>query len=457
MRKPFFLFSVTLVFLFCCLLVHPVFAATENKYCDGYDATYTAWTEYGASPYLDDDDTSNYIASNVDNADEGLFTFANTTFTTVTSVWLYVKIKIANILGLDEAWAYDSDDQLICSFAPLWTTYQWEGYLIVGLNTPEEVNDFTCYFKYVKVGSSATLISITCAYLEVTGTGAGGVTTEKLSVSTVLFNSASSHYTCLPRGSISTIVLNGFSSWYKYRLFGSASTLLFNVASMTERFWQKGSVANMILSVASGALRILPLGSVGTLDLETASVFARQYFIGSTSTLLLNVFSSHVAFFVRGSVSVVLLNVFSIVGREHSFFSVGTVLLQTFSSYAMQAYFSSAGTILLNVASSVLRVHEISSLATLVLNTFSMLTHLYPKTYSLNSLVTVLLNTASMAMMPTTFTLHSIATVIINTFSSCIAPVGGAFPLPYLILFCIIVLVIGLLVTKHGKKDGEET
>ena len=67
----------------------------EEVYTNAFSADYVAWTEYGASPYLDDTDTG-YIRTNVDLADERAWSFpASAGSGTINSVKLRLEAQVS--------------------------------------------------------------------------------------------------------------------------------------------------------------------------------------------------------------------------------------------------------------------------------------------------------------------------------------------------------------------------
>jgi len=65
----------------------------EEVYTDAFDATYVAWTETGASPYLNDSD-ANYIYTSLTAKSEGHWTFpASAGSGAINSVKLRFKVK----------------------------------------------------------------------------------------------------------------------------------------------------------------------------------------------------------------------------------------------------------------------------------------------------------------------------------------------------------------------------
>ena len=67
----------------------------EEVYTNAFSAEYVAWTEYGASPYLDDTDTG-YICTNVDLADEREWSFPNSAGSgTINSVKLRLEAQVS--------------------------------------------------------------------------------------------------------------------------------------------------------------------------------------------------------------------------------------------------------------------------------------------------------------------------------------------------------------------------
>ena len=84
---------------------------TESLYVSGFDSTNTAWTEVGASPYLDaQDEPTNRIWTATKKAEEGYFSFDNTSrppTDTLNSVTLYVYGMSSSGVDRDSYEMYD--------------------------------------------------------------------------------------------------------------------------------------------------------------------------------------------------------------------------------------------------------------------------------------------------------------------------------------------------------------
>jgi hypothetical protein len=173
MRK---LLALSLILIVCLgMVVLPVFADIENKTVDDWDETYVAWTEAGTDPYLNTDDTdTSYISSATANALEGYFTFADTTFTTITDVHLWMKARFVTATSDNYVEIYNSSSVQVGSLAPITTSYALYdatyGTKLDYLDTPAEVNAFACYLKFIRIASSTRVIRVTYAYLNITGT-----------------------------------------------------------------------------------------------------------------------------------------------------------------------------------------------------------------------------------------------------------------------------------------------
>lgn len=171
-------------------------ASSENVIVNGFDKTYTDWAEAPAldgNAYLDSDDAdTSYISTNTNAVTEGFFSFADTTFTTITDVHLYFKARFVTATSDNNFDAYNSSNIFLGNVIPTTTSYAVyqadPSYTTLDyLNTPAKVNAFTCYVKFYRVASSTRTIRITYAYLTITGTTGGGTTythTQTLGITT---------------------------------------------------------------------------------------------------------------------------------------------------------------------------------------------------------------------------------------------------------------------------------
>jgi hypothetical protein len=214
-------YAKTVAILLLCAIVFSLFverayASIENQVVDDWDETYVAWTEAGTDPFLnsDDGDTS-YVATNTANALEGYFTFADTTFTTITDVHLWATSRFVTATSENYIGVYNSSDIAVGLIAPVSTSYALaqvdSGVLLNYLDTPAKVNAFKVYFKFFRILSSTRTIRVTYLYINITGTTGGAetyTTTSNLGVTVASHNKPTIDTVTLPSSSTFTISIH---------------------------------------------------------------------------------------------------------------------------------------------------------------------------------------------------------------------------------------------------------
>jgi hypothetical protein len=136
---------------------------------DGLNWTYQAWTETGTSPYLDAD-TSSYISHNVNNGEEGWFSFQDLSNAQALA---FAAMKTVNIefecsrSGSDDYFDFRITDGTT-TYGPYSITppgsYDWRSYDITNLiNTTTKINNAKISVRYRQSGGSASTVNIrTC-------------------------------------------------------------------------------------------------------------------------------------------------------------------------------------------------------------------------------------------------------------------------------------------------------
>ena len=164
-------------------LVSPVKANpdTETLYVDSFDQNDLAWSEIGDSPYLWDTD-ADYIYTNVANALEGYFGFADTTFNVINSVTLYAECKYSAVTS-NYIIVYEKDEPLsIGAIFPSSTSYDWYSFDVTeDFPTQDDINNALIYFKFMRVDNR--YIYIRRCYLYVDGSAGGNNYVVELSLS----------------------------------------------------------------------------------------------------------------------------------------------------------------------------------------------------------------------------------------------------------------------------------
>lgn len=146
---------------------HKLILSQTYLYVDGFDFTSTSWTEFGTSPYLNDD-TSNYIRHNVNNQKEAWFTFQNlsTTYSQIFAsldqlIGAKVRIEFECIRnGTDDYFDFRINDGTTTygsySITP-GDSYDWRSYDITGfINTTRKINNAKIEITYRQSGPSAS-------------------------------------------------------------------------------------------------------------------------------------------------------------------------------------------------------------------------------------------------------------------------------------------------------------
>jgi hypothetical protein len=193
-------FGLALVVVMAMMLIAPAFAPDpigqvrarqmvhEKLFVNGYTADYTKWAEFGSSPYLHDDDTSNYVASPVATWNpkwEGRFTFADTSWYQVNSATLFFKAKVMSSYPPVSFDVLDGNGYYINSIEPATTSYQWYSFdMSDWLTNPTQVNNFAMILSYALGPQKAqgeqlltsNILYITCSYLEITYPVVSGTT-----------------------------------------------------------------------------------------------------------------------------------------------------------------------------------------------------------------------------------------------------------------------------------------
>ncbi|MEM2102453.1 MAG: hypothetical protein QXM22_02935 [Candidatus Bathyarchaeia archaeon] len=176
-------------------LIVPVFAVymnagwaemrwkSEYLYVDTHLENYTQWSRHGTSPYLHDDDTTNYIstpAPTIWTKYEGYFTYENTELQWneqgITRLWFKAKcFDPDDCDGFDVL--YNGD--IIGSVVPTSTSYQWYDCGAKLWLHSYEINAFKILLKYSstvkksggegKELAGTSNIQVTCSRLETWG------------------------------------------------------------------------------------------------------------------------------------------------------------------------------------------------------------------------------------------------------------------------------------------------
>jgi len=145
-------------------------AVNENKVVDGFTSTWTAWDEYGLSPYLDADGDGSYIfETTTDLDDEGWFTFQDTAATGPGfTVVLYVDFDAGD--GNDDCnWYIDTTGDNNPEFSGRFTnptTAIVNTGTIAGLDTATEINAARLWLEYDSTGTAGDMI-VDYAYLNI--------------------------------------------------------------------------------------------------------------------------------------------------------------------------------------------------------------------------------------------------------------------------------------------------
>ncbi|MEM2119269.1 MAG: hypothetical protein QW840_04005, partial [Candidatus Bathyarchaeia archaeon] len=143
-----------------------VFATTHYLYVDGFNWTSQSWTETGSSPYLNDD-TSNYISHNVNNGEEGWFSFADLTGAQALAFGAMQSINVefeCSRSGTDDYFDFRLYDGTNI-YGPYSITppgsYDWRSYSVTSIiKTPTQVNNLKIMVRYRQSGGSASTVNI---------------------------------------------------------------------------------------------------------------------------------------------------------------------------------------------------------------------------------------------------------------------------------------------------------
>jgi len=131
-------------------------SSSEWLNCNAFDSTYTAWTEVGSPPYLDDQDQpANYIGTTSNGADEGWFDFSGTSLTGT------LNVNISLYCNNDDGAGDDYADVIVdyagsgsgSDVGNIGQHTSWSHNTIdLGTHTVAEVNNLRVRFNYVRVG-----------------------------------------------------------------------------------------------------------------------------------------------------------------------------------------------------------------------------------------------------------------------------------------------------------------
>ncbi|MCK4454218.1 hypothetical protein KAU51_02630 [Candidatus Parcubacteria bacterium] len=165
--------------------------SNETLYVSGFTSINEQWTEFGSSPWLDNN-TANYIYTKTDEYWHEEFTFIDPSASgAINSVKVYLELKIVDTLRNDSVEVYIHDGTAwsvkLGDINPSSDSYYWENVDISGtLDTWAKITAAKLKVKYDKSGSpSTTEIYIRRAYLYVdysltstlsTGTDPGAAT-----------------------------------------------------------------------------------------------------------------------------------------------------------------------------------------------------------------------------------------------------------------------------------------
>jgi hypothetical protein len=189
------LFGITLIVVMSVALVPSVFAQTpahmvlakqmvhQSLYVDSHTMTKHQWARVGSSPYLWDDDTTNYIVTPIPTWNppyEGFFTFDNTSLAIISSATLYFKAK-STWPPTSSFKVLDANYNLLDEITPLSTSYEWYSFN-VSLTDYIQVNNFKVMLAGPALGPQkaqgeqllTNVIFVTCSYLEVVGLAVSG-------------------------------------------------------------------------------------------------------------------------------------------------------------------------------------------------------------------------------------------------------------------------------------------
>jgi hypothetical protein len=91
-------------------------------YCDGYDGTFSDWTKYGDSPYLNDTEDGNYIESYSDCGLDGFYSFEDLD---MPYLGIYPVISNVDFYGYTKCTSTDPDIDPYCFTSAGGVDYEW--------------------------------------------------------------------------------------------------------------------------------------------------------------------------------------------------------------------------------------------------------------------------------------------------------------------------------------------
>jgi len=139
---------------------------TNYLYVDGFDGTNQSWSTTGAPPYLNDNST-NWISTNVNNREENWFSFRDLTSAQILTLSAIKSVNIefeCSRSGDDNFDFHINDGSTMYgpyTISPGGSSYGWKNYTLTStLNTAAKINNAKLSVKYRVVGGTASTVSI---------------------------------------------------------------------------------------------------------------------------------------------------------------------------------------------------------------------------------------------------------------------------------------------------------
>ena len=146
-------------------------AVDTDLYVDGFSSTYTGWNTSGSSPWLDSQDTSNYIYALNNSLQEGWFTFADLSSSHTDSYTTALEIYVLEGDGNDDlVWKIDTSGDNIPEYQGtiLDPTSGWYSVSLDSITTKTNINSARLMLEKKQTDNDNNTLKIDSARLSVT-------------------------------------------------------------------------------------------------------------------------------------------------------------------------------------------------------------------------------------------------------------------------------------------------